>query len=105
PAIANTGLRSATASSAAVNIGQILALRPSSASPQQPPAPASLTATAGNAVVALSWSSSAGADTYNVYRSTTTGGPYNSPIASGLTSTTYNDPGVTNGTTYFYVVR
>jgi len=105
PAIANTGLRTATASSAAVNVGQILALRPSSASPQQPPAPASLNATAENAVVALSWSSSAGADTYNVYRSTTTGGPYNSPIASGLTSITYNDPTVTNGTTYFYVVR
>jgi hypothetical protein len=105
PAIGVTGLRIANASAAAGNIGQTLALRPSSAPPQQPPAPASLTATGGNTVVALSWSSSAGADTYNVYRSTTAGGPYNSPLITGLTSTTYNDPTVTNGTTYFYVVR
>jgi hypothetical protein len=105
PSIASTGPRTAVASNAAVNIGQVLALRASSAPPQQPPAPASLTATAGNAVVTLNWSASAGADTYNVYRSTTAGGPYNSPLASGLTSTTYNDLSVTNGTTYFYVVR
>ncbi len=105
PSIANTGPRTATASIAAVNIGQMLALRPSLAIPQQPPAPGSLTATAGNAVVTLNWSSSAGADTYNVYRSITAGGPYDSQIVGGLTSTTYNDPSVTNGTTYYYVVR
>jgi hypothetical protein len=103
--IAASGPRVATASNAAVNIGQLLALRPSSAPPQQPPAPASLTATAGNAQVTLNWGAAAGADSYNVYRATTTGGPYNSPIASGLTSTTYNDTTVSNGTTYYYVVR
>jgi cellulose 1,4-beta-cellobiosidase len=105
PSIANTGPRTAVASNVASNVGQVLALRPSAAPPQQPAAPASLTATAGNAVVTLNWGASAGADTYNVYRSTTAAGPYNSPLVSGLTSTTYNDPSVTNGTTYFYIVR
>src|ERR1043165_9239487 len=88
--VAVSGARTATASSAAANIGQLLALRPSSAPPQQPPAPASLTATAGNAQVTLNWGSAAGANSYNVYRAATTGGPYNWPIASGLTSTTYH---------------
>jgi hypothetical protein len=105
PAISATGVRTATGATAAVNIGQVVALRPAAAAPQQPPAPASLTATAGNTVVTLNWSASAGADTYNVYRSTTSGGPYDSQIVSGLTSTTYDDTSVTNGTTYYYVVR
>jgi hypothetical protein len=103
--IAGSGVRIATASNAAVNIGQVVALRPLSASPQQPPAPASLTATAGNAQVTLNWGTAAGADSYNVYRSTTTGGPYDAQIASGQVSTTYTDTSVTNGTTYYYVVR
>ena len=103
--IASTGPRIATASSAAVNIGQVLALRPSSAPAQQPPAPATLTATAGNGEVSLNWGASTGADGYNVYRSNTTGGPYDLQIASGLVTTTYNDTTVSNGTTYYYVVR
>jgi len=71
--------------------------------PQTPPAvPANLQATAGNAQVALLWSASAGATSYNVKRSTTSGGPY-SPIASPLTNS-YTDTGLTNGTAYYYVV-
>ncbi|MCA1607668.1 MAG: hypothetical protein LC775_19875, partial [Acidobacteria bacterium] len=41
-----------------------------------PAAPTGLTATAGNAQVALSWTASSGATSYNVKRSTTSGGPY-----------------------------
>ena len=41
-----------------------------------PPAPTNLVATAGNAQVGLSWSASSGATSYNVQRSTTSGGPY-----------------------------
>ena len=66
--------------------------------------PTNLAATAGNAQVSLSWSAPSGATSYNVLRSTSTGGPYSS-IASGVTTTSYSDTSVTNGTTYYYVVQ
>ena len=68
-----------------------------------PAAPTGLTATAGNAQVLLSWASAAGATNYKVKRSTTNGGPY-ATIATGITATSYTNTGLTNGTTYFYVV-
>jgi N-acetylneuraminic acid mutarotase len=68
-----------------------------------PSAPTSLTATAGDAKVDLSWGAVTGATGYNVYRSTTSGGTY-TKIAEGITATTYTDSTVTNGTTYYYVV-
>ncbi|MFN2513924.1 MAG: hypothetical protein ABR568_21220, partial [Pyrinomonadaceae bacterium] len=52
------------------------------APPTPPAAPTGLTATAGNAQVALSWTASSGATSYNVKRSTTSGGPYTT-IAPG----------------------
>jgi fibronectin type 3 domain-containing protein len=67
-----------------------------------PPAPTGLGATAGNAQVSLTWTASAGATSYHVKRSTTSGGPYAQvavPTATGDT-----DTGLTNGTTYYYVV-
>lgn len=67
-----------------------------------PPAPTNLSATPGNAQISLAWAASAGATTYNAKRSTTSGGPY-SQIAA-LSATSYNDTGLTNGTTYYYVV-
>jgi hypothetical protein len=67
-----------------------------------PSAPTGLTAAAGNAQVALSWTASSGATGYNVKRSTTSGGPY-TQIASP-SATNYSDTGLTNGTTYYYVV-
>ncbi len=74
-----------------------------SATPQAvPPAPTNLVATPGNAQVGLSWSASSGATSYNVKRATTSGGPYTT-IASP-TTTSYTDTGLTNGTTYYYVV-
>ncbi|MFN2513923.1 MAG: fibronectin type III domain-containing protein [Pyrinomonadaceae bacterium] len=73
------------------------------APPTPPAAPTGLTATAGNAQVALSWTASSGATSYNVKRSTTSGGPYTT-IAPGVTTTSYTDASVTNGTTYYYVV-
>jgi fibronectin type 3 domain-containing protein len=70
---------------------------------QGPPAPpTNLTATAGNAQVSLSWTGSAGATSYNVYRSTTSGSGY-AMIATSAT-TNYTDTTVINGTTYYYVV-
>jgi hypothetical protein len=67
-----------------------------------PAAPTGLKATAGNAQVALTWNASAGATSYNVQRSTTSGGPYTVVSSPAVTSDT--DTGLTNGTTYYYVV-
>ncbi len=71
---------------------------------QQPPAsPSGLTATAGNAQISLSWSASSGATSYTVKRATTSGGPYTN-VATNITGTNYTNTGLTNGTTYYYVV-
>ena len=69
-----------------------------------PSAPTGLTATAGNAQVALSWTGSTGATSYNVYRGTTSGGESATALATGLTGTTYTDSTAANGTTYYYKV-
>jgi fibronectin type 3 domain-containing protein len=75
-----------------------------SATPQAPTPqpPLGLTATPGNAQVALSWSASSGATSYNVKRATVSGGPYTTVASTGATS--FTDTGLTNGTTYYYVV-
>jgi uncharacterized repeat protein (TIGR02543 family) len=68
-----------------------------------PAAPASPSATAGNAQAVLSWTAVSGATSYTVLRSTTSGSGY-SAVATGLTTTTYTNTGLTNGTTYYYVI-
>jgi fibronectin type 3 domain-containing protein len=67
-----------------------------------PPAPAGLGATAGNAEVSLTWTASAGATSYHLKRSTTSGGPYTQIAVPTATSDT--DTGLTNGATYYYVI-
>ncbi|MGD0784381.1 MAG: glycosyl hydrolase family 28 protein [Sedimentisphaerales bacterium] len=71
-----------------------------------PAAPTGLSATAGNAKVLLDWSNNSESDLagYNVYRSTTSGSGYAKINTSLRTVSDYNDTGVTNGTTYYYVV-
>ena len=69
-----------------------------------PPTPTGLTATAGNTQVALSWTASSGASTYNVYRGTTAGGESATPVVAGVSTTSYTDTGLTDGTKYYYVV-
>lgn len=68
-----------------------------------PPAPTGLTATPGNGQVILNWSVASGATSYNVHRATVSGGPYTT-IATGVTATTFTNPGLNNGTTYYFVV-
>jgi cellulose 1,4-beta-cellobiosidase len=65
--------------------------------------PADVVATAGYNQVLLSWKSVSGAISYNVKRSLSTNGNYTT-IASGLTSLSYTDTGVANGTTYYYEI-
>jgi hypothetical protein len=67
-----------------------------------PPAPAGLTANVVDSQVALTWPSSSGATSYNVKRSTTNGNGF-APILN-TTGTNFTDSGLTNGTTYYYVV-
>lgn len=61
-----------------------------------PAAPTGLAATAGNAQVALSWSPTANAQSYKVYRGAT--------LVTSVTTTSYVDTGVTNGTAYTYTI-
>jgi fibronectin type 3 domain-containing protein len=67
-----------------------------------PVTPTGLVATAGNAQVALTWNGSSGAMSYHIKRATVSGGPYTQIAAP--TSPSYTDTGLTNGTTYYYVV-
>jgi hypothetical protein len=68
-----------------------------------PEVPSGLVTTGLQAKVVLTWNIAQAAQTYTVKRSLTSGGPYTT-IASGITSTTYTDAGLTNGTTYYYAV-
>ena len=68
--------------------------------------PAGLVATPDNAKVSLDWNDNSDMDLvgYNVYRSTTTGGPYSKINGTVVVPSAYVDTGVSNGTTYYYVV-
>jgi len=73
-----------------------------------PAAPTGLTGTPTNATAVLQWTNApASPTTYNVKRSFTNGGSYNTiatGVTEGVTATTYTDSTVTNGGTYYYVV-
>ncbi|MBI2096368.1 MAG: hypothetical protein HYT43_01910 [Candidatus Taylorbacteria bacterium] len=67
-----------------------------------------VTATAGSAQVSLSWTASEGflgwvPTTYTTGRSTAAGGPYTLTNVGNVTSATVS--GLTNGTTYYFVIR
>ncbi len=67
--------------------------------------PSGLSATPGDGTTQLSWEAAGGADTYNVYRSTSSGVDASSdPLGTGISSTEYADESAQNGTEYFYVV-
>jgi len=108
--LTDTGLTNGTAYfyviSAVNSTGESANSAQASATPaaptQAPAAPAGLIATGGNAQVALTWTASSGATSYHVKRATTTGRPYTQVAAP--TAANFTDTGLTNGTTYFYVV-
>jgi hypothetical protein len=64
---------------------------------------ATVWAASGNGRVTVSWTPVSAATSYVVRRATTSGGPYTN-VATGLTGTTFVNTGLTNGTTYYYVV-
>lgn len=66
-----------------------------------PGAPSELTATAGDGRVSLAWTLSNGATSYNVKRAPF-GGTFT--VITNVSSTSYVDFNVTNGTTYYYIV-
>ena len=68
-----------------------------------PPTPAGVTASAGNASVALAWTASAGATSYSVYRGTAAGAEGATPVGT-TTTNSYTDTGLANGTTYYYKI-
>jgi hypothetical protein len=75
-----------------------------------PSAPSGLSATAtSSSQINLSWtaSTSSCAVTYNIFRSTTSGFTPSSAnqVASGVSTTTYSNTGLTASTTYYYLVE
>src|SRR5215213_8168788 len=112
------GLNEGGGTTAATSIGSVngtlanagwVAGAPVSTDTTPPAQPQGLLALPGDGSVSLSWTPNSDADLagYNVYRSTTspvptTGTPINGSAL--LTSPSYVDVGVSNGTTYHYVV-
>lgn len=75
--------------------------------PPAPGAPTNVVATAGDAKVLLAWSPTQDATSYNVYWSNTAGvvpGAAGVTQIPGVTRTTLEHVGLTNGNTYYYVV-
>jgi len=72
-----------------------------------PAAPTGLVATAGDKQVDLNWNDNTEPDLdgYNVYRSLTSGSGYAKINVSLVSTSDYNDSGLTNGTTYYYMVK
>jgi hypothetical protein len=71
-------------------------------SPPAPATPSNLTASATNLAVALQWSASANAASYNLKRSTTDGGAYS--VIATVSGTNYSDAPLNPGVAYYYVV-
>jgi hypothetical protein len=67
--------------------------------------PVGLAATAGERQVTLTWTGKIQTGTtFNIYRGTSPGGEGATPIATGLTTTSFTNTGLTDGVTYYYQV-
>jgi len=72
--------------------------------PDRPANPQNLTATAGNRLVNLNWNTVTGATYYNVYMSEKTN-EYGETALATVTGTTFQVQHLTNGVTYYFVVK
>ncbi len=77
-------------------------LCPTDAMAPTPTAPTNLAAARGNNQATLTWTAVAGATSYTIGRSTVSGGPYTT--VGTATSPLFTATGLTNGTTFFFVV-
>jgi hypothetical protein len=85
-------------------IGQALEISLGADSAQSDFDDVTLTATPNANTVALSWTASSGATSYNVYRGTSAGGESATAIATDITATSCSNTGLVNGTQYYYKV-
>ena len=71
-----------------------------------PAAPAAVTANAGSGQVTINWEPVAGADSYNVYQGSTSGitKVTGTRIGSNITASSFTASGLTNGTSYCFLV-
>lgn len=68
-----------------------------------PDAPQGINGVSKDTRAKIIWDKVSNADSYNVKRSASPGGPYTT-IAEDVLETEYTDTGITNGTSYYYVV-
>jgi hypothetical protein len=76
----------------------------SSSSGGVPPQPTGFSGTPGLNQALLTWNPDPGATSYNLYRSLSSGGEGSTPYQTGITSTSYTDTGLMNGTNYYYQI-
>jgi len=69
-----------------------------------PPAPTGVSAVASQGRVSLSWSAPRSADTYDVFQGTMPRAEGATPILTGVSGTSVDVNGLTNGTTYYFTV-
>lgn len=111
PSYTQTGLTNGTTYyyvvTAVNNNGESAASTQVSAEPMQQK-PTSVIATPGDSTVTIAWAAAPGAISYNIYWSTTSGvTPANGTKIGGIPASvdpSYTQTGLTNGTTYYYVV-
>jgi hypothetical protein len=71
-----------------------------------PSAPTNLAATGGALQVSFTWTAVSGAASYNLYQGTSPGGESGTPVATGLTGTSYTlNTGLSSGTLYYFTLK
>ena len=75
--------------------------------PPPPPVPSLAVDVCGNVRIELDWNDVTGADSYQLYRSTSSSTPGSDPLSGliAVSASRYTDTSVANGTTYYYWVR
>jgi fibronectin type 3 domain-containing protein len=100
----NTGFVGFTGATGAVTATQNILSWTYSPALQVPPVPINVSMTPGVGQLSLAWAASAGATSYNVYRSTSSGGEGATPYKTGIVSPSFTDTGLVAGATYYYEV-